>query len=70
MKNQYKTVEDDNGDEMDIAWDDVSGATLDPKAVRRARMKEFEYIPNKEVWVNMSQQEALRLRGMLASTLP
>ena len=26
------------------AWDDVSGAALDPKEVRRARLKEIQYI--------------------------
>ena len=30
------------------AWDDVSGAALDPKEVRRARLKEIQYIKGKE----------------------
>ena len=32
------------------AWDDVSGAALDPKEVRRARLKEIQYIKDKKVW--------------------
>ena len=30
------------------AWDDVSGAALDPKEVRRARLKEIQYIKDKK----------------------
>ena len=30
--------------QLEEAWDDVSGAQLDPKEVRRARMEEIEYI--------------------------
>ena len=45
------------------AWDDVSGAHLDAKEVRRARLKELEYIAQKEVWTKISRKEALR-RGI------
>ena len=31
------------------AWDDVSGAALDPKEVRRAKLKEIQWIKDKEV---------------------
>ena len=30
------------------AWDDVSGAALDPKEVRRARLKEIQYITRQD----------------------
>ena len=42
------------------AWDDVSGAALDPKEVRRARLKEIQYIKDKKVWRRIPRQEALR----------
>ena len=29
------------------AWDDVSGAALDPTEVRRARLKEIQYIKDR-----------------------
>ena len=45
---------DGDHEDMDVktqeAWDDVSGAALDPKEVRRARLKEIQYIKDKKVW--------------------
>ena len=41
------------------AWDDVSGAALDPKEVRRARLKEIQYIKDKKIWRRIPRQEAL-----------
>ena len=38
----------------------MSGAALDPKAVRRARLKEIQYIKDKKVWRRIPRQEALR----------
>ena len=32
----------------------------DPKEVRRARLKEIQYIKDKKVWRRISRQEALR----------
>ena len=65
------------------AWDDVSGAALDPKEVRRARLKEIQYIKdNKKVWRRIPRQEALRrgyknvkgrwidVNGLFTSTQP
>ena len=45
------------------AWDDSTGAGLDPKEVRRARMKEIGYAREKEVWVKISRKEATK-KGM------
>ena len=42
------------------AWDDVSGAAVDSKKVRRARLKEIQYIKDKKVWRRIPRQEALR----------
>ena len=42
------------------AWDVVSGAALDPKEVRRARLKEIQYIKDNKVWRRIPRQEALR----------
>ena len=42
------------------AWDDVSGKELDPQEVRRARLKEMEYVKNKQVWEKIDRQEAIR----------
>ncbi len=45
------------------AYDDVSGAELDPKEVRKARMKELSYVKEKKVWRVISRAEAQR-RGI------
>ena len=37
IKKKYRTIEEDNIEELEMAWDDVSGAALDPKKVRQAR---------------------------------
>ena len=44
IKERYKTVEEDKEDELEMAWDDVSGAELDPKVVKQARSEEIEYV--------------------------
>lgn len=41
---QYKTIEEEQDEELDVVWDDVSGAILDPKEVRRAREEEIKYV--------------------------
>jgi hypothetical protein len=42
------------------AWDDITGVGLNPKEVRKARMKEIDYIVKKQVWVKMPRAEALK----------
>ena len=44
LKTRYRTVEEDNEQELEEAWDDVFGAQLDPKVVRGARQEEVEYM--------------------------
>ena len=34
LKKKYETVEEEDKNENEEAWDDVSGAALDPKEVR------------------------------------
>ena len=46
------------------AYDDVSGAWLDPEAVRQARRLEIEYIKKMKVWNVIDRAEATR-RGIL-----
>ena len=36
------------------------GAALDPKEVRRARLKEIKFIKDKKVWRRIPRQDALR----------
>ena len=43
--------QEENLEEMQKAWDDVSGKELDSKGVKEARIKEMTYIHDKQVWV-------------------
>ena len=44
VQTQYRVVEEENQEEREEAWDDVSGAQLDPNVLRAARNEEVEYI--------------------------
>ena len=44
----------------DSAWDDLTGEVLDPKEVRRARMKELGYIHQKRVRKRIPRKEAIK----------
>ena len=39
-----KTREEENNQELEVAWDDVSGAELDPEAAKQARKEEIQYV--------------------------
>lgn len=59
-----KNIHEGGTDGMDLgAWDDVSGASLDPKEVVKARLKEVGYVRDKRVWTKISRKEAIR-RGI------
>ena len=48
-------------DEQQVpAWDDVSGAILDPKDVRSARLTEMTYAREKKVWVKIPRARAIK----------
>ena len=53
-------VEDE---EHQMAWDDLTGEELPAKEVRKARLKEVEYIEDKKVWRRMTRKEAQK-RGI------
>ena len=57
IKEEYRTDEEDDPVELEIAWDDVSGAELDPKMARKAREQEIQYVRKMELYekVLMSQ---------------
>lgn len=50
------------------AWDDLTGSELDPREVRRARMKEIGYVRNKGVWVKITREEAKRRKLKVLKT--
>ena len=45
LKRKCKTIEEEDVNiELEEAWDDVSGAELNPQLVRKARLEEMEYV--------------------------
>ena len=44
VQRKCRIVEEGGDLELEVAWDDVSGAELDPQGIRRAREEEIEYI--------------------------
>ena len=44
LKEQYKTMEEEDDFDNEEAWDDVSGAPLEPQEVKRTRRQEIEYV--------------------------
>ena len=59
-----KVHKDGDHEDMDAklqeAWVDVFSAALDSEEVRRARLKEIQYIKDKKVWRRIPRQETLR----------
>ena len=60
LQEQWKTVEDDDEEEMVVAWDDVSGATLDPNKVKAARAEELEYVRRMNLYTKVPVSKCLR----------
>ena len=58
--NTFKTVEGNNGEAPETAWDDVSGAALDPKAVKKARQEEIEYVKKMSLYDQVPVSECLK----------
>ena len=42
LREKFRIVEENGDEEMDVAWDDVSGAELNLAAVRKARAEEID----------------------------
>ena len=59
----YKTIEEENEDELEVAWDDVSGAELDPQKVRRTREEEIEYVKKMDLYKKVPIQQCYSKTG-------
>ena len=44
LHSKCRTVEEDDRELLEEAWDDVSGARLNPIKVKEARMEEVDYV--------------------------
>ena len=63
IKSQMPIADEDVEEEMMTAWDDVSGADLDPKAVRVARAEEIAYVRKMGVYTKVPMNECLTKTG-------
>ena len=60
MKDKCRTAEEDNDQQFEIAWDDVSGAEFDPKVVRKARGEEIEFVRKMNVYTKVIIEECYK----------
>ena len=60
---QYEIVEEEQDKEPEVAWDDVSGATLHPKEVRRAREEEIKYVRDMDLYEKVPINECYMKTG-------
>ena len=63
LRKRYPIVEEDNDEESEQAWDDVSGATLDPSAVKKARAEEIEYVRKMNLYTKVPIEEWYKTNG-------
>ena len=61
-KREYYLNLCDQGDQQAVAFDDVSGASLDPVMVQAARREEMRFVREQQVWTPIAVQTA-RERG-------
>ena len=63
LETQYKTMDENNEEEMELAWDDVSGAELDPNKVKQARQEEIAYVTKMNLYTKVPITECLQRTG-------
>ena len=69
IKKRYKIVEEEDNPDLETAWDDVSGAELDPKEVKRARAEEVEYVRKMKLYNKVPIEECYQKTGKAPSTV-
>ena len=62
-KEELPTAMDDNEEQMMIAWNDVSGAELDPKATRAARAEEMDCVRKMNLYTKVPITKCLGKTG-------
>lgn len=63
LQKQCQTIAENNQDEMEMAWDDVSGAELNPAYVKKARREEIEYVRKMNLYDKVPISECYRVTG-------
>ena len=57
MQEKHLTADEDCDEELAMAWDDVSGAVLDPKKVREARAEEVQYVRDMNLYTKVPTKQ-------------
>ena len=57
LRDKYGTIEEDHEGACEMAWDDVSGATLNPQDVRTARQEEIDYVRTMDLYEKVPIQQ-------------
>ena len=60
---EYHIVEEDDNEELGAAWDDVSGAALDPTEVKQIREEEVDYVHKMQLYDKVPVEECMRATG-------
>ena len=60
---EFKTVEEDQPEELEPAWDDVVGAQLEVDKAKKARAEEVEYIRRLKLYTKVHASERWRNTG-------
>ena len=69
LKHKYRIVEEDNEEQIEAAWDDVSGAELNPRMVEEARKEEIEYVRKMRLCDKVHIAERKRVTGNMPTTV-
>ena len=63
LENKLEIVTEEDAPELQDAWDDVSGAELDPKKVYDARMEEIKFIRDMQLYDKVPAAECWQVTG-------
>ena len=69
LKRKYQIVEEENDEQMETAWDDVSGAELNPSMVKDARKEEMDYVRKMHWYDKVPIAECKRATGKMPITV-
>ena len=63
LEARYTIVEEFEEETLEVAWDGVSGAELDPKLVKKARAEEVEYVHKMNLYDKVPTSECYQKTG-------
>ena len=69
LAGKYQIVEENEDESLERAWDDVSGAELDARQVKRARQEEIDYVHKMKLYEKVPKSECYRKTGKAPITL-